>query len=154
VADRFLHGDPPHVALDAFRERHAEVASLEEVHPGASARVARMDRPGAYLLIPIYADRGLCGIVQLDAETLIVESSAAVRDPTTAFLASPAEALAAARAAIPDADYLGQAYLAWRPCRESFDSMRPLWVIPHAGGTAYVTQDLKVYKALTVGRGG
>ena len=94
------------------------------------------------------------GIVQVDADSRVVEASADIRDPSTRFLASSAAALAAARKVLVDTRGWQEPFLAWRPCRESMDSMRPLWVVPHAEGQAFVTQDLRVFAALTEGLGG
>ena len=121
---------------------------------GPAVRVERLDRPGDYLLVPIQDAAGLRGIVQLDALTLAVQSSAAIRDPAAIFLTTEAEALAAAGAAFPLRRDWGKPFLGWRPCRESFDSLRPLWVVPHHDGQAYVTQSGHVFEALSTGKGG
>jgi hypothetical protein len=118
-------------------------------------RVARLDRPGIdFFLIPIRDAGGLRGIVQLDAQTGGVEASAVIRDPASPFLVTAEAAEAAAHRALPRARDWREPFLGWRPCRESFDSMRPLWVVPHADGEAFVTQGLAVFEALTSGRGG
>lgn len=141
-------------ALEAFRALHPDLSSLSGLEAGAPALVERLDRAGAYLLIPINDAVGLRGIVQLDVQSLTVESSAAIRDPTSVFLVSEAAALAAAQTALPNKHGWRKPFLAWQPCRESFDSMRPLWVVPHSDGQAYVTQSRDVFEVLTTGRGG
>ena len=143
-----------HVALKAFRARHPGVSSTGRLVAGPPARVERLDRPGAYLLVPIRDAVGLRGIVQLDAQGLCVESSAAIRDSTTLFLASEDAVLAAVRTALPNRLGWRKPFLAWQPCHESFDSMRPLWVVPHTDGQVYVTQSCEVFEVLTAGRGG
>jgi hypothetical protein len=152
---------------DSPRQEEASQAALAAVaahHPGAgvpgplaagpAVRVERLDRPGDYLLVPLGDDAGLRGIVQLDALTLAVQSSVAIRDPAATFLTTEAQALAAAEAAFPLRRDWGRPFLAWRPCRESFDSLRPLWVVPHRQGQAYVTQSGRVFEALSTGKGG
>lgn len=141
-------------ALAAFRIRCREAArEREELRAEAPARVVRLDRAGAYWLVPIRDSVGLRGIVQLD-EGGAVAASAAIRDPTAGFLINAAAALAAAKRALPGKRGWGSPYLGWRPCRESFDGMRPLWVIPHSEGNAYVSQGGDVFERLTAGRGG
>lgn len=142
------------VALEAFRARQAGAPSPGELVAGQPARVERLDRPGAYVLVPVQDAAGLRGIVQLDAQELSVETYAEIRDPASPFLATEAEVLAAARSAFPDKRGWRTPFLGWQPCRESFDSLRPLWVVPHAEGQVYVTQSREVFEALTTGRGG
>jgi hypothetical protein len=141
-------------ALEAFRARHLDGHSPVGIDAGPPVSVGRLDRPDSYLLVPIYGTSGLRGIVQLDAQGRSVQSSEAIRDPGTVFLAPEDAVLAAVRTALPDRLGWGKPFLAWRPCRESFDSMRPLWVVPHRDGQAYVTQDRRVFEVLTAGRGG
>jgi hypothetical protein len=94
------------------------------------------------------------GIVQLDALGQSIESVAVVRDPESPFLLSAEKALGIARTALPEARGWQAPYLGWQPCHESFDSLMPLWVIPHANGLAFVTQTGKVFVGLTAGLGG
>ena len=141
-------------ALDTFRARHAEVRPAGTLQAGSVARVARLDRPGSYFLVPINDASGLRGIVQLDTASGALESSAAIRDPSSTFLASAHAARAAAERELPMARGWGEPFLGWRPSHASFDSMRPLWVVPHEGGEAFVTQSLNVVEHLTSGRGG
>ena len=84
----------------------------------------------------------------------LVETSAAIADPRSVFLVTADAARSAAELALPDKRGWGKPFLAWRPCRESFDSLRPLWIVPHADGEAFVTQNLTVSEILTWGRGG
>jgi hypothetical protein len=155
VTERSTRDDGSHAALEAFRARHTEVRDPGSLAAGPAARVARLDRPGVYfLLVPIHDAGGLRGIVQLDGQGGAVESSAAIRDPASAFLVTADAAVSAARQALPRARDWRQPFLGWRACHESFDSMRPLWVVPHADGEAFVTQSLQVFEALTSGRGG
>ena len=137
-------------ALAELRARHGSGDALTARAP---VRVARLDRPQGYVLVAIDDARGLHGIVAL-GEDATVESSAVIRDPSSIFLTGAAAARAAAEKALPARRGWGTPFLAWRPCKESFDSMRPLWVVPHTGGEAYVTQNLTVSETLSVGRGG
>jgi hypothetical protein len=141
-------------ALKAFWARHKDAGPSGGFSAGVPVRVERLDRTDAYLLVPIYDDVGLRGIVQLGVQGQSVESSAAIRDPAATFLATEETVLAAAKTALPDMVGWGKPFLGWRPCRESFDSMRPLWVVPHRDGRVYVTQSCEVFEVLTAGRGG
>jgi hypothetical protein len=154
VVDKRIQNEALHAALESFQARHAKEVSSEGLHAGSPAHVVRLDRPGAYLLIPILDPKGLRGIVQLDAQSMAVESSAAVRDPASDFLMSADSALAVAQAALPGKRNWRAPFLGWRPCRESQNSMWPLWVVPHAVGEVYVTQSGEVFEILTAGRGG
>ena len=146
--------DLAHAALDAFRAQHGESRGASGLTPRTPVRVTRLDRPAAYVLVAIDDERGLRAIVQLSPETGDVESSALIRDRDSPFLVSADTARAAAASALPAKRGWGDPYLAWRPCRESFDSLRPLWVVPHADGQAFVTQSLGVSEVLTTGKGG
>jgi hypothetical protein len=150
----FKGSEASRTALEAFRAQHRGVALSGELSAGQPVNVLRLDRPGMYLLVPIRDTAGLRGIVQLDAAGLQVDSSAAIRDPSSIFLVSEEAALAAAQSALPDKAGWAKPFLGWRPCRQSFDSMRPLWVVPHQNGHAYVTQGREVFETLTAGRGG
>jgi hypothetical protein len=141
-------------AFDAFLSRHAGATAPGGLHAGLPIQVERLDRPGAYFLIPILDTSGLRGIVQIDADQGTVESSAAIRDPGSRFLLSADAALEAASRALPETAGWQTPYLGWRPCRESFDSFAPFWVVPHDGGRVFVTQAGAVFEALTSGKGG
>lgn len=154
MADLFPPDDEARVALEAFRAEYKDLPTQGESRAGAPVRVVRLDRPGAYLLVPIYDGGGLRGVVQLHAQDMTVESMATIRDSASAFLVSPEAALAGAQEALPERRGWGVPFLGWRPCRESWNSLRPLWVVPHAEGQVYLTQDGEVYETLTAGRGG
>jgi hypothetical protein len=154
MPDSFSQNQVSRIALKVFQAQHPGVNSSGEFDAGPSVRVDRLDRPAAYLLVPIHDVVGLRGIVQLNMKDLSVESSAVIRDPGTVFLATEAEVLAAVQSALPDRVGWRKPFLAWRPCRESFDSLRPLWVVPHRDGQVYVTQSCDVFEVLTAGRGG
>lgn len=141
-------------ALEAFRARYPGLFSLEGLIAGPPVRVDRLDRPSAYYIVPIRDAAGLRGIVQLDDQGVSIESIAEIRDPSTVFLATKNAVLNAVRTAFPNRQDWHTPFLAWRPCRESLNSMRPFWVVPHAKGQAYVTQDCEVFELLTAGRGG
>jgi hypothetical protein len=154
MSGSFFQDEVSRAALEDFRARHRGQSSPDGLDAGPPARVKRLDRPGGYLLVPIHDAVGLRGIVQLDEQGLSVESSAAIRDPASVFLATDEAVLEAVQTALPNRHGWGTAFLGWRPCRESFDSMRPLWVVPHADGESYVSQSCEVFEVLTVGRGG
>ena len=146
-------GDAARIALDWFRTQHGEAGDLRAGEP---VRVVRLDNSSrGYFLVPLRDDAGLSGIVQVDARSGAVETSARIADPSAAFLLPPARALAAARAARPTLSGWGSPFLGWRPCKESFDAMQPLWVVPHGDGVVYVDRSGRVFGALSVsGRGG
>jgi hypothetical protein len=141
------------VALDAFRARQASPPA-NELRAGAPVSVTRLDRQTTYVLVPIEDATGLRGVVQVNPKDLSLESLSDVRDPRSEFLSSADSALSAAKAALPMKHDWATPFLGWRPSRESFESTRPFWVVPHSDGTAFVTQSLHVFEALTAGRGG
>jgi hypothetical protein len=140
--------------LDAFRAHHPEARAFGDLRAGTPARVLRLDREGGYVLVPLYERDRLRGIVHLESDRQTIESSAVIRDPAAAFLLTGAEALRAAARVLPQRRDWGEPFLGWQPCHESFDSMRPLWVVPHIDGCAFVTQAGAVFESLTSGRGG
>lgn len=146
--------DELRAALNEFQARHAGTPAPTGFRAGPPARVRRLDRGGAYLLIPILDAGGLRGIVQIDEESGTIESSASIRDPASGFLEAEEAALSAAQRVLPGRHGWGKPFLGWRPCRESFSSLRPFWVIPHAEGEAFVAQSGEVFETLTSGRGG
>jgi hypothetical protein len=154
MADSYTQDEVSGVALDHFRARHPDPAASGTLSAGPAVRVQRLDSPEGYVLVPIYDVTGFRGIVQLDPRSLSVQSSAVIRNPATQFLASEKEAASAARVALPHRSGWGAPFLGWRPCRESYDSMRPLWVVPHSAGRAYVSQSREVFENLTLGQGG
>jgi hypothetical protein len=142
-----------HAALAAFAATlPAEDAAA--LHADAPVRVVRLDQPSAYLLVAVRDNTGLRGIVQLDEQRGTLESVARIRDPSTVFLLAADEALELAKHALPSIHGWGEPYLAWRPCRESPNSLTPLWAIPHSLGTTFVTQSGSVFDVLTHGQGG
>jgi hypothetical protein len=158
LADELSPEDASRVGLDAFLARHGESAPAGEgeLVAGPGVRVVRLDEPArAYYLVPIRDASGLRGILQVDPRTGREEASARIRDPASPFLLSEADALAAARRARPDERDWGEPYLGWRPSKESFDGMRPLWVVPYGDRAVYVDQSGRAFEALTLsGRGG
>lgn len=141
------------LAIEELASRHG-VGPLASLAAGPVSRVIRLDRAGAFLLVPVRDRAGLRGLVQFDEASGRIESSAVVRDPSLPFLLKSADAVTAARRARPDLQSWGAPYLGWRPCRESPNSLRPLWVVSHATGVIYVTQDGEVADALSIGCGG
>lgn len=155
MPDEVSPQDASRVALDVFRVRHG-AAQGADVRAGPAARVVRLDQAGgAYFLVPLRDAVGLRGIVQIDARTGREEISAAIKDPASGFLLSAPAAREAARKARPQVREWGETHLGWLPSPESFDSMRPLWVVNHADGAVYVDQSGHVFDELTAsGRGG
>jgi hypothetical protein len=141
-------------ALAAFAAAYPQRPDAGPLRAGAPVRVARLDRGGCYLLLVLADAQGPRGVVQLDADNLAVESAAQVRDPTAGALLSPERALEVARSAFPLFTDWQVPLLGWRPCRESFDSFRPLWVVAHTAGQVYVDQSGRAFARLTIGRGG
>lgn len=152
--EKATDSDLTRAALDEFRLRHGTERAQGRLTARPPVRVVRRDRDGDYVLVAIDDARGLHGIVALDGSSGAVETSAAIRDPASGFLVGAQAAREAAVRALPGKRGWGEPFLAWRPCRESFDSLRPFWVVPHADGEAFVTQNLTVSETLTSGRGG
>lgn len=142
------------LALEAFQARHVGGSPVRGLKSGPPVRVSRLDRDGAYLLVPVRDATGLRGIVGLDARLGTIESTAVIADPSSEFLLPEGTALRLAKRALPARTGWKAPFLGWRPCRESYSSIRPLWVVEHDGGTAFVTQSGVVVEALTFGRGG
>jgi len=90
----------------------------------------------------------------MDADTLAIESVAAVSGREVLQLLPAAEALALAQAAFPQQRRWQPPALGWRPCRESYSSFMPLWVVEHAEGQVYVTQAGQAFAQPSWGRGG
>lgn len=154
MAGIFSQEEIANIAIDAFRNRNPQLSSSIGLYAGLLATIERLDSPYSYLLVPIYDASGLRGIVQLNAESLAIDSCAVIRDPDSTFLISDIDALKVAQIAFLNGHGWGKPFLAWKPCRESFDSMRPFWVISHSNGQIYVTQNCDVFEELTSGKGG
>lgn len=157
MAEEFSIDDASRAGLEKFKARYGEAGvSSATLRAETPVRVARLDREGrGYFLVPIRDDGGLRGIVQIDAQTGEEESSAQIQDPSSPFLLRDAVALEAARKARPQVHDWGRHYLGWRPCKQSFNSMSPLWVVPHGDSAVYVDQTGRVFDELEIsGRGG
>lgn len=141
-------------AGSAFMARYPQMPGAAPPQVEKPIRVARLDRGGYFLLVPLRDGLERRGLVQLDAETLAVESIAAVSGDQILSLLSPQEALAMAQAAFPQEHGWREPELGWRPCRESYSSLMPLWVVGHAEGQVYVGQDGRVFAQLSQGKGG
>jgi hypothetical protein len=142
------------MALETFKKCYFGLFSKSELIGGPPVHVIRLDREGGYFLVAINNDDGLCGIVQFDEQDLSIESSALIHDHKSEFLATEKAVLNAVQAAFPQKNGWCKPFLAWQPCAESFDSMRPLWVVNHSEGKVYVTQSCEVFEGLTFGQGG
>ncbi|HAW51062.1 MAG TPA: hypothetical protein DCX54_01855 [Flavobacteriales bacterium] len=142
------------VALDIFRLQKPTLSPKESLKTGQPALVKRLDRLSNYFLVPIYDNIGLCGIIQLEAQNLSLETLSVIQNSSSMFLATEDSVLGAVQTTFPKLYGWRKPFLAWQPCRESFDSTRPLWVVPHSNGQVYVTQDCQVFETLTAGRGG
>lgn len=141
------------VALAAFRSSR-NLPAAHVLSAGSVARVERLDTDSSYVIVPVLEGLGLSALVGLDAATGRVDTIGKIRDPSSTFLASAPAALAAASRALPGIVDWGEPFLGWQPCRESPDSLRPLWVVPHSTGRVFVTQSLQVFETLSQGRGG
>jgi hypothetical protein len=146
--------DASRVALEAFQLQYPVPPSTDVFRTGQPALVKRLDRPNAYLLVPIHNDAGLCGIVQLEAQSLSLETVSIIKDPSSMFLATEDAVLVAVQTAFPKRSGWQKPFLAWQPCRESFDSTRPFWVVPYSNGQIFVNQGCQVFETLTAGQGG
>jgi hypothetical protein len=157
LAEELSIDDASRAGLEKFEARYGEAGvSSTTLRAETPVRVARLDQEGrGYFLVPIRDDAGLRGIVQIDAQTGEEESSARIQDPSSPFLLGDDVALDAARKARPQVRDWGRHYLGWRPCKESFNSLRPLWVVTHGDRAVYVDQTGRVFDELAIsGRGG
>jgi hypothetical protein len=145
-------GELSSTALQAFEAHHLQASDVREtLRCGDAEIVQRLDHPGrAYLLVPVYDASGLRGIVQIDSKSERVETSLRIARPGFQFLLPVEAAVQAARESHPKLSGWGIPYLGWQPCTESFDSMAPLWLVPHAGGIIYVDRKGRTYDTLTV----
>lgn len=150
----FSSGDIKRIALDALLNQYSEQLFLSGIHTGTPELVIHLETNSAYYLVPVYNDSGLCGIVQISKQNLRPESSALIKDAEAVFLISGEDALEAAKKIFPDRTALTRPFLGWKPCRESYSSMFPFWVIKYREGDVYVTQNRDVFEKLTSGYGG
>lgn len=132
---------------------------MDKIRPGAitggkACEVQYLDRRGGYFLVPVYLDKEFIGVIQIGETGLDVESSALIKDPASSFLMGMDEALRLAKVQFPQIKEFSKPYLGWKPCRESFNSLYPLWVLPHSTGMLYITQSGSVFETLSGYRGG
>lgn len=128
---------------------------MARAEPAEAVYVERLDLAAAgYYLVPFYAEETLTGIVEVDAQSCRVTKSGVIGREGVPFMLEPAAAIRAAAAALGSSDP-GKPWLAWRPCKESFESFLPFWTIDCGGNRLYVDQAGKVHKTLTItGKGG
>jgi hypothetical protein len=138
-------------AMQAFKVHHVHASETRDAFRcGVAALVRRLDQPGrAYFLVPVHDERGLRGIVQIDSKSGRVETSLRISHPGLQFILPIEAAMLAAREGHPKLSGWGVPYLGWQPSAESFDSMAPLWVVPHTDGIVYVDRKGRTYDALT-----
>jgi|WetSurMetagenome_2_1015567.scaffolds.fasta_scaffold825304_2 hypothetical protein len=118
-------------------------------HAGVPVLVTRLDAPErAYYLVPWQDDRGITLVIQIDAQTGVMSSAAALATPQQHIVISPEQAQRIA------SDTLGvQAVdtpqLVWQACRETGSPFQPLYLIPVADGYIFVTMAGIVCRRLT-----
>jgi hypothetical protein len=154
MAGIFSQEEVSRKAIEAFLKRYPHLSSSIGLYAGPFASIERLDSPDAYLLVPIRDASGLRGIIQLNGKGLAIDSCAEIRDPESTFLIPEKTVLNLVKTSLPNRHGWGKPFLAWKPCRESYDSMRPLWVVPQTEGQVYVTQNCDVFEELTTGKGG
>jgi hypothetical protein len=141
-------------AIAFFLKQYVENIRPGKITGGKACEVTYLDRRGGYFLVPVYLDKGLIGVVQIGETGHEVESSALIKDPSSTFLMGFDEAVNLAKERFPHIKEFRQPYLGWKPCRESFNSLNPLWVLPHPDGFVYITQAGSVSETLSGNRGG
>jgi hypothetical protein len=118
-------------------------------HAGVPVLVTRLDTPErAYYLVPWQDERGITLVVQVDAQTGVMSSAAALPTPVQHLTINPKQAQRIA------ADTLGAhatdtPRLVWTACRETGSPFLPLYQIPVAGGHVFVTMAGAAYRQLT-----
>lgn len=130
----------PGKAIAFFSGKFTGSVPDKEITAGGVFPVKYLDRTGEYYLVPLFQGNGLIGIVQLEQNDLMVESCARIKDPESTFIINAEEALMIAGKSFPEIKDFKEPFLGWRPCRESFNSLFPLWVFPHSNGMIYITQ--------------
>jgi len=118
---------------------------------GDPVHVRRLDREDAgYFLVPLLYTGRMVALAEIDAENCALSKAAAIRDSAAG---TRIDAAAARRAAGAPAD--AAAWLGWQPCRESWDSFLPFWVVETSRGPVYVDQSGMAHRRLTTSaRGG
>jgi len=124
-------------------------------HAGTPLFVTRLDTPKHdYYLVPWQDQRGIVFVVQVDAWSGIMSSSAVLPSPLPRLVMSPEEA----RRLVADRlgrTVIGEPDLVWQPCRESASPLQPLYHVALDNGEAFVGVDGSIYPSLTpFGKGG
>ena len=122
---------------------------------GVPVLVERLDKPGQpYYLVPWHDPRGIVLIMQVDAQSGSMSSTALVKTPLRRLTISDGEAqsIVSERLGVP---VVGQPRLVWLPCRESASPFQPFYQVPIAGGNAFVDMQGSLHERLTpFGKGG
>ena len=138
-----------------MRDSPAMAAVRSSGDPGSPILVERLDKPGQpYYLVPWHDPRGIVLIVQVDATSGSMSSTALVKTPLRRLTISDGEAqrIVSERLGVP---VLGQPKLVWAPCRESASPFQPFYQVPIVGGQAFVDMLGTLHVNLTpFGKGG
>lgn len=122
---------------------------------GPPILVERLDKPGQpYYLVPWHDPRGVVLIVQVDATSGSMSSTALIKTPLPRLTISDGEAqkIVSEHLGVP---VVGQPKLVWTPCRESASPFQPFYQVPIAGGQAFVDMLGTLHAHLTsFGKGG
>ncbi|MDR3390979.1 MAG: hypothetical protein P4L77_04520 [Sulfuriferula sp.] len=135
-----------HMQLD---DNPGMAAARAAGHAGVPMLVTRLDVPErAYYLVPWQDDRGITLVIQIDAQTGVMSSAAALAAPQQHIVISPEQAQRIA------SDTLGvQAVdtpqLVWQACRETGSPFQPLYLIPVVDSHVFVAMNGTAYRQLT-----
>jgi len=124
-------------------------AARAQGQAGAPILVARLDAPGqGYYLVPWQDARGILAVVQVDAESGMTSSVAALPAPLARLTMAPEEArrIASDRLGVR---VVGEPALVWKACREAASPLQPLYRVAIVGGDAFVAVDGSVFRSLT-----
>lgn len=137
-----------------FVARYQCHSPTEILTAGDPVFVKYLYQGGGYYLVPLYQQGGLTGIVEVGEASREVRSSAKVKDAGSRFILPEEEAVTIVRNRFHEISDFATPFLGWKPCRESFSSLYPLWVFPHGSGEVYVTQSGEATEVLSLGLGG
>lgn len=140
--------------LDGVADR-AVTRALRRGKPGRPTLVLRLDGVGeGYYLIPWRDSGGVVLVVQVDARTGAMLSSAALPAPVKSLglTADQARRIVQEQTGLRAAS---KPRLVWQPCRESASPLQPLYEVVLQGGRVFVCPAGVVHRRLTpFGKGG
>ena len=142
------------IALAAFLSQYYHLLTGEEPKVCSPVKIKRLDTGRDYYLVHIQKDGIICGIAQIGDPDFEVESTALIKNPATIELLPVEKIIRKALDFSPGMTGMGVPFLGWQPCRESFSSLNPFWIVPHAEGNLFITQKGDVFKELSCGYGG